>query len=417
MSETNFQAKGDSEGSKYKWYVLTLAALTHTFSVAMPTMSISVLFKEISEDLGLSLVQIGTVWGAAALTGIFTGLLGGSIGDRYGIKRTLTVTCLLAGIAGALRGFSNSFMSLMITVLLSGLVFPAIPTNVHKTCGIWFSKQRLGFANGVVSMGMALGFMGASMISATVLSPLLGGWRNVLFFYGALSAAISIPWYFVRDAPGEGASTAEDTEQLSLRQGMSQVIHLKNIWLLGFAMLGLGGCIQGTLGFLPLYLRQIGWSGATADNALAAFHAASMISVIPLALLSDRLGSRKVVLGMATLMITIGVGLLSVVDGTLVWVSVIMAGIFRDGFMAIFMTTVIELDGVGPALAGTAVGLVMIFSSIGSLLSPPLGNSLAEIHLSLPFLFWASMSAVAFLIFWRSNVGGRKLIAVPAHKA
>ena len=164
-----------SDRPSYRWYVLALAALTHTFAVAIPSMCMPVLFKEISVDLGLNLVQVGVVWGLAALPGIVTGLAGGSIGDRFGAKRTLMIVCLLSGAAGALRGLSDGYLSLAITIFLSGFLFPAIPMNVHKICSIWFSGRQLGLANGVVSTGMALGFMITSVLSATVLSPLLGG--------------------------------------------------------------------------------------------------------------------------------------------------------------------------------------------------------------------------------------------------
>ena len=402
--------------SPYKWYVLTLAALTHTLVVAMPVMCMPVLFKEISQDLGLNLVQIGTIWGITSLSGIFTGLIGGSLGDRFGIKRTLSTTCLLAGITGALRGFSSDFLTLALTVFLFGLLPPAVPPNIHKTCGIWFSGRRLGVANGVVSAGMALGFMAGSMLSATVLSPLLGGWRNVLFFYGFISVGISIPWRLVRGEPydskspihklisaDEPTSTGEPTPisepTLSLGQTLSQIIHLKNVWFLGLVMLGTGGCLQGVLGYVPLYLREIGWSGISADGALAAFHGVSLVSTIPLAFLSDRLGSRKPVLVAATLMTTIGVSLLSISEGTAVWASVVMAGIVRDGFMAIFMTMVMETKGVKSA-SGTAMGLVMVFYRLGGLVSPPLGNSLAAVDLGLPFIFWASFTVITFLGFY-----------------
>ena len=56
---------------------------------------------------------------------------------------------------------------------------------------------------------------------------------------------------------------------------------------------GVGGCIQGLLGYLPLYLRTLGWEALRADGALSAFHTSSMIFVLPIALWSDRLGSRK----------------------------------------------------------------------------------------------------------------------------
>lgn len=78
-----------SNGSNYRWYILTLGALTHTFAVAMPMMSLPVLFKEISVELDLNLVQIGTVWGMIPLAGIFVVLIGGLLGDRFGVKRTL----------------------------------------------------------------------------------------------------------------------------------------------------------------------------------------------------------------------------------------------------------------------------------------------------------------------------------------
>ena len=396
--------KSTRSESPYRWYVLILAALTHTFVVAMPVMCMPVLFKEISEDLGLSLVQIGTIWGISSLSGIFTGLVGGSIGDRFGTKHTLSIACLLAGATGALRGLSTSFIALTATTFLFGFLLPAIPPNVHKTCGIWFSGRRLGLANGVVSAGMALGFMVGSMISATVLSPWLGGWRNVLFLYGAISVVISIPWLLTRTAPGGAESVTAGTT--SLRRALSHVVHLRSIWFLGLVMLGTGGCLQGMLGYLPLYLREIGWAGPAADGALAAFHGISMVSTIPIALLSDRVGSRKLILVAATLMTTVGVGLLSIAEGTMIWVSVAMAGIVRDGFMAIFMTMTMETEGVGAAYAGTAMGMVLIFYRLGGLVSPPLGNSLADIGLGLPFIFWAALAAVAFFGFYFVKEGG-----------
>jgi cyanate permease len=388
-----------SERPNYRWYVLALAALTHTFAVAIPSMCMPVLFKEISDDLGLNLVQIGVVWGLASLPGIFTGLVGGSIGDRFGAKRTLMVLCLLSGVAGALRGLSDGFISLTVTILLAGFLFPAIPMNVHKICSIWFSGRQLGLANGVVSTGMALGFMTTSILSATVLSPLLGGWRNVLFLYGAISMALSIPWALTRARPGDRKMSRDDDSMQSFRQSASHLIGIRNLWFLGMAIFGVGGCVQGVLGYLPLYLRGIGWTGASADGALGAFHAISMVFAIPIAMLSDKLGKRRKVLITATLMIIIGVGLLSFVKGTLIWTSVLIAGIVRDGFMAIFMTMIIETKGVGAKFSGTAMGLVMIFLRLGSLLSPPVGNSLADINLSLPFLLWAGLAVVGLIGF------------------
>ncbi|MBU7014126.1 MAG: MFS transporter [Theionarchaea archaeon] len=382
-------------GKSYAWYVLGLATLTHALVVAMPVMCMPVLFKEISEDLGLSLVEVGTVWGMVSIAGMFTGLVGGSLGDRFGIRRTVSISCLLAGVTGAARGLSGDFVTLIVTSFVFGLLPPAVPPNIHKTCGIWFPGKQLGMANGVVSAGMALGFMLGSLISATVLSPWLGGWRNVLFFYGVISVAVSIPWWVVRSAPDD--SSVHESSHISLRRTLSHIGSLRSVWGFGLIMLGTGSCIQGLLGYLPLYLRALGWTGDVADGALATFHGVSLLSTIPLALLSDRLGSRKVVLTVAAVMTTTGIAFLSVADGIMIWVSVLLVGIVRDGFMAVFMTMVIETRGIGARYAGTAAGMVVALYRLGGFLSPPLGNSLAAIDKGLPFVFWAALATLIFL--------------------
>jgi MFS family permease len=365
----------------YKWYVLALAALTHTFCAAIPVMCLPVLFKDISEDLGLSLVQIGLVWGFVGLPGVATGLLGGDIGDRFGPRRTLSVICVLAGMVGALRGLSNSFFTLSMTILVFSTIMPIIPMNVHKTCGVWFSKRQLGLANGVVSMGMALGFMAGTMFSATILSPWLGGWRNVLFFYGAISILIGLLWRATRPAPRDVTGRTDQVAKRSFRENLSHVGKLRDVWLLGLYLLGVQGCIQGALGYLPLYLRGLGWVEAAADSAAGSFHLASMVFVIPLAFAND----------------------------VFKWTAIILAGIVRDGSMAIFMTLLIETDGVGVAYASTASGLVLSLSALGKLIAPPLGNGLAElISPGSPFVFWAALAAGGWLglYFVRESASG-----------
>ncbi|MBU1206651.1 MAG: MFS transporter [Proteobacteria bacterium] len=116
----------ESLTSNYKWYVLTLAALTHTIVVGIPLMAIPVLFDEMSKELDLNLIQMGWIWGIGFLTGIVTSLIGGALGDRFGAKWTLAVCCFLSGITGALRGLSGDFVTLAATAFLCRcrLAFP-----------------------------------------------------------------------------------------------------------------------------------------------------------------------------------------------------------------------------------------------------------------------------------------------------
>ncbi len=380
--------------NNYKWYILALSILTNMFVVAIPAMGMSVLAKEISQDLSLNLVQIGIVWGVGSLPAILTSLLSGVVGDKVGPKRVLIVSSLLGGLLGAARGLTVDFLSLTVIVILLGALIPFVAINSLKTVGQWFPTHQLGLANGLISMGMALGFLLGALLSATTFSPLLGGWRNVLIAYGIAGALLSIPWFFTRALSLQHRQTMQN---MSMRAAVLHVLRIRNIWLLGFTLFGVGGCIQGLLGYLPIYLRGIGWEAIRADGALSAFHTISMIFVLPVAIWSDRLGSRKRLLLLAAMMVALGVGLLSIASGIWIWLAVLMAGFVRDAFMAIYITMVIETDGVGPAYAGTATGFTMAISGIGNFIAPPLGNSLAVLWPGAPFILWAGLTVLGMV--------------------
>lgn len=394
--------------------ILLLAGLTATLAAAAPTMAMPVLFPEMAGDLGLTLVQVGAVWGTVSFAGLFTSLLGGVIGDRFGARRTLAVACFLLGLAGASRGLAQGLATLSIFVFLTGLLTAAIPMNLHKVCATWFSGRDLGKANAVVSGGMALGFMIGSLISASILSPWLGGWRAVLLLYGGITILLSLPWALMRSAPRKRGRESSGVGP-SIRVALSHVARLRDVWVLGIALLGVGSGVQGLLGYLPTYLRGAGWTASLADSALAGFHAVSLLAVLPLAVLSGRLRSRRIVLIAAGVLMACGIGLLSFVDGLAIWIAVLMAGLVRDGFMSVFMTTVTELDGVGAAYAGTALGFAMTLYRVGALIAPPVGNSLASSDPRLPFVLWAAMAlfGVGAMLFLRRDparcrVSGRR---------
>jgi len=152
----------------------------------------------------------------------------------------------------------------------------------------------------------------------------------------------------------------------------------------------------------------LGWEPAIADSTLASFHAASMVFAIPVALLSDRVGSRRGVLMATALLIGIGTGLLGIASGVLILVAVLIAGITRDGFMAITMTAIIEVKGIGTRFAGSAIGLNMSVMAIAGVFAPPVGNWLVKFGSGLPFLFWASLVflGLAAYLFWRQPAIG-----------
>jgi MFS family permease len=397
----------DSRPANYRWYILALSTVTASAVVAIPFSCMPSLFKEISQDLDLSLVEIGTIWGIANLAGVFVSLIGGLMSDRMGTKMILTVSCILVGITGAARGLSNGFFILTLTVFVNGLVRAIVPIINTKTIGVWFKGKNLALANGIGAMGMGLGLMLGPMISATLLSPWLGGWRNVLFLYGAIGVVLGVLWFLFSREPPQAVPTAPHPETVSIGQTLSKLVRVKGVWLLGIMLMFRSGCMTGVMGYVPLYLRDIGLSPAVADNTLAVFFASSTIFVVPLSSLSDRLKSRKAILIPSIVISLVCVALLPLSGGIATWILMIVAGLSFDGFMAIFCAMILETEGIGPAYYGTALGLVFTISQVGGVISPPLGNSLAAINAGLPFYFWAGLCGVSlvFLFFIKETLG------------
>jgi len=385
----------ETHNSKYRWYLLTLILITNIVILAMPSMAMSVLSDEIAHELNLNVVQIGVLWGIGSLPAIITSLFGGSLGDKFGPKKVLIVSTLGVGLLGALRGLAPNFGLLLVSVVLVGAFMPFVFLNGIKTIGQWFPNAQLGLANGFVTMAMALGFFLGSILSASVLSPWLGGWRNVFIFYGLIGALLCIPWFFTRSAPIPKSATGQS---VSMGKSIQHVIKVKNIWMIGLVMFCMTGAIQGVMGYLPLYLRGIGWEGILADSALSTYNLVSMVFVLPLAFMSDRMGSRKKIMLVAGVMTVLGFGLLSFAKGNWVWVFVLLAGFMRDGFMAMLFTSVIETEGIGHVYAGTAMGIINGIGGIGMSVEPALGNSLASVWAGAPFLLWAGSALISIIL-------------------
>lgn len=393
--------------------MLALLTLTGTFVTAIPYSCLPALFQEISDDLNMTLVQIGAIWGLSSMAGIFVSIVSGILSDRFSSRLMLGVFCVLGGITGGLRGISGGFLSLAITVFISGIARMMLPVIITKTVGGWFKGPRLGMAIGVTAMGMGLGLMLGPLVSATVLSPLLGGWRNVLYLYGAIAVFTGLVWLMFGRNPYRADSTDEVSGSVPLGRSFSTLIRLKDLWLIGLTLMFRTACIMGLTGYVPLYLRGRGWSVESADGTLAAFYAVSTLCVVPLSAMSDRLGSRKSVLFPALVVALFCITLLPLVDGIMVWILIILTGIFMDGFMATVVTMLFETEGIGPANSGIAMGIMMTIGQIGSIISPPIGNSFAAFSAGAPFFFWASLSILSFIILlFVTETGRTKTIAV-----
>lgn len=360
-----------------------------------------VLFKEISSDLHLSLTQIGAIWGLDPLAGVFIGLPGGLLADRFGIKRTLVVVCILAGVFCAIRGFSVNFLTMSVSMFLFGFMAAVTPSIAPKVTALWFSREQFAFINALLVISLSVGSMIATMTSATLLSPWLGGWRHVLFLLGAPAFLVGILWLITGREPQKDEISAEAVRAVPLRESLSRVIRMKDVWVLGFIQFTNFGSVMGLNGYIALYLKTtVGWTDTAADSALTILLAAGLAGVLPMVFVADRLRSRKGVLFFSIIVNSLALVLIPFTNGSAIFAVLIISGFLRAGVPALFNTLLFEVEGVGSAYAGTAIGLASTIGMLGAFMGPPIGNSLNTSGQAVPFIFWAGLSTAGLPLFF-----------------
>jgi len=379
--------------------VLTLAA---TFMIAgISRMCMPVLFKEIATDLHLNLVDVGLVWGIDPLAGVFMSVPGGLLADRFGIKRTTAVICIASAIFGASRGISTDLIGLLISSFLLGAVGSTIATVGTKATSVWFNDRHLKLTNALIFMAVFSGQMVATCFSDTFFSPLFGGWRNVLLIYAVPVLIIGLLWLTYR---GSQPIVARDIKPKSPGSGLIpsllHVVRIRNVWIIGIVLLSIVGAITSINGYLPLYLRNIGWEPAVADSAVTLMLAGAMAGTIPVMIFSGKSVPPKTAVVISVIVMAACISLVPLFSGPATWILIIATGFVRSIPSVLTAVLVLESKEVGSQHAGTAIGVVYAMGMLGAFIFPPLGNSLAVYYPGLPFIFWGTMCIVCLCAFF-----------------
>jgi cyanate permease len=212
----------------------------------------------------------------------------------------------------------------------------------------------------------------------------------VLFLLGAPAIAVGLLWLFTGREPRKDEMQVKIIEKVPFRQAISTVIHSKGVWTVGLISLTLWGATMGMSGYLPLYLRDIGWTPAAADGAMTTLNAAGLIGSIPLVILANKLRAYRRMLLFAQVVMAVSLLTMPLVSGAGIWAVLI----------ALLSVIILETEGIGVTYSGTAMGLMSSLGMIGGTLAPPLGNSFADKGAALPFVFWGALAAASLPLFF-----------------
>jgi ACS family glucarate transporter-like MFS transporter len=202
-----------------RWRVCALIAVASFVAYILRT-NMSVAAAPMSQDLGLTPVQLGVVLaGFAWAYGLFQ-FPGGVFGDRLGARRAVTLLAVAWGVVNLLvaavpaRGAVPTTVALGILVaarVLMGVAqAPFFPITGGATTCTWFPVSGWALPNSVQNAGLTFGSAAAGPLIAWL--TVRYGWRQSFALtapLGFLTAALW--WWYVRDAPSQhpGVNAAE----------------------------------------------------------------------------------------------------------------------------------------------------------------------------------------------------------------
>jgi MFS family permease len=370
-----------------------------------------VLFGGIMKSTGMTLKELLVVWGMMPLAVAVFAVPGGLLGDRYGIRWSIGLGIIFAAVFSALRGVSNTFYMMLLMMLLFGVAVCPVIATVPKALREWFPLHRLGLANGIVQSCYGLGAGLALTFGGAVLMPALGGWQNVIFLLSAICGVLGLLWIFTIHAPPKKEEEAVPTIGMVLG-AFKYVLTIPSVWCIFFAQFfWVGGYIL-LIGYAPTYfaeIQKIEVHLAHLAPALGLY--AYVVGAIVVPWISDRIGLRKVVyvpLGIVAGIIVACTAWLF--PPALLWANVLLG--LLGGIAPLLFAVPTEIEGVGAALAGAVVGLVVAGGNLGGFLfSTFLAPALIalpnpKIYIIVAGVFYAC-SSIAFVFIketgWRAK--------------
>ncbi|MCX7817878.1 MAG: MFS transporter [Kiritimatiellae bacterium] len=198
-----------------RWWIAALLVLSTTLNY-LDRQALSALAQTVQRALELSNEDYARITSSFLLSYGVMYLLGGTLVDLLGVRRSLALFVLAWSLATAGHGLAASLAHLCVARFLLGVAQPGnFPAGV-RAVSEWFPMRERAMAVGLFNAGTALG----STLAMPVVSALAlrWGWRAAFVGVGALGLPWLAAWLWLYRAPSEHPRLAPE-ELARIRDG------------------------------------------------------------------------------------------------------------------------------------------------------------------------------------------------------
>jgi NNP family nitrate/nitrite transporter-like MFS transporter len=390
----------------YRWVILAVAMLAG-FIGTYAQFQLPPLAYKLMPALNISTSQFAALMGGPMTGSIFICILGGTLADRYGVKKVVTVGLILAVIGCTFRYAVTSFWPFFILTVLAGLASGLLIANISKLFGAWFPQEQMGTIMGIFMTSPML-----AMFAGTATTALFPSEASAFLFAGALCLVILILWLiFARNKP-EGAPLLPVLPTL---QYLGKAARSPRVWLAGIGMFFVMGCSMAFTSFLPNVLHDL----RGVDPVRAGFYASvntlgGVFGSFLGPVICSRMGFMKPYLILVALLGAAGTfWSWQLPIGVAIVIALIVAGFLQNAISPLFLSMPMLLPEIGPRYAGSAGGIISTIQVLGAVAVPtfiitPLAGSNANILFGLAAL---CLALIAIPVLFLPELGSRALAA------
>lgn len=326
----------------------------------------------IGNDVSLSPARAGIVWGATPLGIALAAPLGGAAVDRFGPRWVAGVAMLAGALACAARALATDAVELGLAMLAFGLHIGFVAPAIPKALVAHVAAARVARANGAALLTYTLGTALTVLTARTVLAPAFGGWRGATIAAAVAMAVTGVIWLAgIRDR-------ASHARHAGLRESLRLGRHPALVRVAAVQFLLFGGYLA-LLGLLPRALTETGLPPAKVGLAVASWLVAAGIANFAGPWISDRIGRRRPLLLGGALVAGGALAALLIVPSWAFTPVLLVAALGGGAVAPLLLSMPLEMNGIGPARAGAALGFLMLVGQIGGFLLPALAGSAVEI--------------------------------------
>jgi MFS family permease len=204
----------------------------------------------IKDELHLSSTQIGLLLSAFFWSYMPGQILASWLAERINAYRTLALGLAVWSLATAVTGLVGGFTALMVLRVVLGLGEAAAFPCSSKLLAQHLPHHKLGAANGLIGMGLALGPAFGTLFGGLLMARL--GWREVFLLFGLASLTWLIPWLLTtRKASAAAAALSAETGPAP---SFLAILAKREAWGASLGHFANNYAFYFVISWLPLYL-------------------------------------------------------------------------------------------------------------------------------------------------------------------